>query len=143
MNKTFFPKQKDIHPQWFIIDGQGQTLGRISTKIARTLLGKDSMMYTPGCNLQQKVIVINAEMIAVTGKKKMCKFYYRHTGRPGGLSIKTFKEVKKSSPLRIIEQAVRRMLPKNSYGREIFTNLKIYRDSHHPYNNNKIKVITT
>ncbi|YP_003359272.1 ribosomal protein L13 (plastid) [Cryptomonas paramecium] len=142
MNKTIFPKQSIAHPQWFIIDAQEQTLGRISTKIAQTLLGKNNILYTPGYCAQQRVIVVNAKMVKVTGKKKLHKLYCRHTGRPGGFHVKTFEEITHLSPFYTIEQSVKRMLPKNPYGRKLFTKLEIYKDSHHPHTHKKLEKLT-
>jgi large subunit ribosomal protein L13 len=133
MNKTpFFNKENQRH-QWFILDAESKPLGRLSTDIARILLGKNSTYYTPGQSLSQGVIVINAKNTLVTGKKDTDKLYYRHSGTPGGLTVETLKSLRVRKPSHIIEQSVKRMLPKNSLGRELFTRLKVYDGEQHPH----------
>ena len=97
------------------------------------LLGKNNPHYNPSQNIHQGVIIINAEKINVTGKKETDKFYYRHSGTPGGLTIETFRELQNRLPTRIIEKSVKGMLPKGSLGRELFTKLKIYKGPSHPH----------
>lgn len=133
MNKTTLFKKKDNKYDWFLIDANSATLGRLSSEISKILLGKNNPHYNPSQNIQQGVIVINAEKIAVTGKKETDKFYYRHSGTPGGLTIETFKELQNRLPSRIIEKSVKGMLPKKSLGRELFTKLKVYKGSTHPH----------
>lgn len=137
MNKTTFFNKENQPYQWFIFDAGSKPLGRLCTDIARTLLGKNSIHYTPGQHLSQGVIVINAKKVTVTGKKEVDKLYYKHSGTPGGLTIETFRFLKNREPSHIIEQAVKRMLPKNSLGRELFTKLKVYEDSQHPHSAQK------
>jgi large subunit ribosomal protein L13 len=133
MNKTLFPIKKETDCTWFLFDAQSKTLGRLSTEISRVLLGKNDTQYSPSNNINHGVIVINAEKITVTGKKINDKFYYRHSGRPGGLTIETFKEVQNRLPSRILEKAVKGMLPKGPLGRKLFTKQKFYKVSIHPH----------
>jgi large subunit ribosomal protein L13 len=133
MNKTVFLTKKKNDCTWFLFDAESKTLGRLSTEISRVLLGKNDPYYSPSHNINHGVIVINAEKIFVTGKKINDKFYYRHSGRPGGLTIETFREVQKRIPSRILEKAVKGMLPKGPLGRKLFTQLKIYKGSLHPH----------
>lgn len=133
MNKTIFTNKGKNKYDWFLIDADSITLGRISTEISRILLGKNSPHYDPSQNIQHGIIVINAEKITVTGKKETDKFYYRHSGTPGGLTIETFKELQNRIPSRIIEKSVKGMLPKGSLGRELFTKLKVYKGPNHPH----------
>ena len=133
MNKTTFTHKDKNNYTWFLIDANSATLGRMSTEISKILLGKNSAHFYPGQSIQHGVIIINAEKIKVTGKKETDKFYYRHSGTPGGLTIETFNELKERIPSRIIEKSVKRMLPKGSLGRELFTRLKVYKGSDHPH----------
>ena len=133
MNKTIFSIKKKNESQWFLFDADSKILGRLSTEVSKVLLGKKDSVYNPSKNINHGVIIINAEKITVTGKKETDKFYYRHSGRPGGLTIETFKELKKRFPSRLIENSVRGMLPKGSLGRELFTKLKVYNGSEHPH----------
>lgn len=133
MNKTVFLTKKKNECTWFLFDADSKTLGRLSTEISRVLLGKNDPYYSPSHNINHGVIVINAEKIFVTGKKINDKFYYRHSGRPGGLTIETFREVQKRIPSRILEKAIKGMLPKGPLGRKLFTQLKVYKGSLHPH----------
>jgi large subunit ribosomal protein L13 len=133
MNRTTFFNKENKSYQWFVFDAGSKPLGRLCTEIAQTLLGKNSVQYSPGNHLARGVIVVNAEKVFVTGKKTTDKFYYRHSGTPGGLTVETFKSLKDKHPSRIIEQSVKKMLPKNSLGRELFTKLKVYPTSQHPH----------
>ena len=142
MNKTVFSIKKEKKYTWFLFDAESKTLGRLSTQISRVLLGKNDVQYNSSQNIQHGVIVINAEKITVTGKKETDKFYYRHSGRPGGLTIETFKEIQKRIPSRILEKSIKGMLPKGPLGRELFTKLKIYKGSEHPHKAQNPKQIT-
>ena len=133
MNKTVFSIKKEKNYIWFLFDAESKTLGRLSTEVSRVLLGKNDVQYNSSQNINHGVIVINAEKITVTGKKETDKFYYRHSGRPGGLTIETFKEMQKRIPSRILEKSIKGMLPKGPLGRELFTKLKIYKGSEHPH----------
>lgn len=133
MNKTtFFTKQEENY-KWFLVDADSETLGRLSTKISNILTGKTDTLYSPGQQIKNAVIVVNAEKISVTGKKQTEKFYRKHSGRPGGMTIETFKELQIRLPARIIEKAVKGMLPKGPLGRHLFTKLKVYKGPQHPH----------
>merc|ERR1719238_2334037 len=135
-NKTTHPGHAAIqkpNKKWLIVDAEGMRLGRMATEIAIRLMGKDKVTYYPGADVGDYVIVTNAEKVIVTGKKYDWKFYRRHSGRPGGMKLETFKELQARIPERIIEKAVKGMLPKNAYGRELFRHLKVYKGSEHPH----------
>nr|AYR06216.1 ribosomal protein L13 [Renouxia sp.] len=144
MNKTYIPTQKP-ETTWYIINAKNQTLGRLSTEIATTLRGKNIPTYMPHYLHTSYIIVINAEYIIVTGAKNEQKMYKRHSGRPGSLKIETFKELHKRLPNRILEKAVKGMLPKGALGRRLFTHLKVYCGPNHPHNaqNPKTLLINT
>lgn len=133
MNKTVFYTKQDDNYKWFVLDAKSQTLGRIATEISRILMGKTNIEYSYGQHIKNSVIVINAEKITVTGKKETDKFYHRHSGRPGGMTLETFKELQERIPSRIIEKAVKGMLPKGPLGRQLFTKLKVYKGPEHPH----------
>jgi large subunit ribosomal protein L13 len=133
VQKTYYPKPGDIIHDWYVIDAAGQNLGRLATRVARILLGKDKPQFTPGVDLGDFVIIINAEKIAVTGKKLDDKFYYRHSGYPGGLKKISLRNQLAKYPDRVIRAAVWGMLPHNRYGRKILKKLKIYQGSEHPH----------
>ncbi|WP_017296417.1 50S ribosomal protein L13 [Geminocystis herdmanii] len=142
MNKTIVPKLEDIEKKWFIVDAQDQRLGRLATEIANVLRGKNKPTFTPHLDTGDFVIVVNAEKVVVTGKKGEQKLYRRHSGRPGGMKTETFDKLQKRIPERIIETAVKGMLPKNSLGRTLFTKLKVYTGSNHPHSAQKPEVLT-
>ena len=133
MNKTPLPIEKDIEKKWYVVDAADQRLGRLATQIATILRGKNKPIFTPHMDTGDFVIVINAEKIAVTGKKSSQKLYRRHSGRPGGMKTETFEKLQVRLPERIVETAVKGMLPKNSLGRQLFTKLKVYRGPNHPH----------
>ena len=141
MNKTIFTKTEKEEYKWFIVDANERNLGRMSTEISKILLGKNKPTYNPSNPIKQSVIVINAEKVLVTGKKNKDKFYRRHSGRPGGLTIETFEELKKRIPNRIIEKSVKGMLPKGRLGRSLFTNLKVFAGTSHPHSAQKPEVL--
>lgn len=132
MNKTYL-QNKTNTVQWFYVDAKNQILGRLSTQIASSLKSKHSIHYTPYQPSTSYIIVINADKIKVSGLKKYNKIYRRHSGRPGGLKTEKFIDLQKRIPERIIEKAVKGMLPKNALGRKLFTHLKIYSGSKHPH----------
>lgn len=131
--RTYFPKQSDIEPRWFIIDAEGQVLGRLSTQIARIISGKTKPTYTPFLDTGDHVIVINAEKIVLTGKKEEEKIYRHHSLYPGGLKSKAARFVRAEKPETMIEEAVWGMLPKNKLGRKMLKKLKVYRGTQHPH----------
>jgi len=133
MNKTSVPSPDSIDRQWFLVDAENQTLGRLATEVASVLRGKTKPNFTPHLDTGDFVIVVNAEKIEVTGKKGSQKLYRRHSGRPGGMKIEKFESLQERIPERIIEQAVKGMLPHNSLGRQQFKKLKVYKGADHPH----------
>ena len=133
MNKTSTPSLTTIKRNWFLVDAKGQTLGRLASEIANVLRGKNKPSFTPHLDTGDFVIVVNAEKIEVSGKKASQKLYRRHSGRPGGMKIEKFENLRDRIPERIIEQAVKGMLPHNSLGRQQFKKLKVYKGSEHPH----------
>ena len=133
MMKTPLPNQDTLEKKWYVIDAADQRLGRLATAIAMILRGKNKPIYTPHIDTGDHVIVVNAEKVVVTGKKSSQKLYRRHSGRPGGMKTETFNQLQARIPQRIIEQAVKGMLPKNSLGRKLFTHLKVYVGVDHPH----------
>ncbi|HEY9710329.1 MAG TPA: 50S ribosomal protein L13 [Oculatellaceae cyanobacterium] len=133
MEKTYLPPQDTLERNWYIVDATNQRLGRLASEIAMVLRGKNKPSYTPHMDTGDFVIVVNAEKVAVTGKKRTQKLYRRHSGRPGGMKTETFAKLQVRVPERIIEQAVKGMLPKNSLGRQLFTKLKVYAGDTHPH----------
>ena len=131
--KTFSAKPKEVTKDWFLVDAQGKTLGRLATAIAHRLRGKHKPQYTPHVDTGDYIVVINAEKIMVTGKKLQDKLYYKHTGYIGNLKTESLADLLKRSPERVIEGAVKGMLPKNTLGREMFKKLKVVIGSEHPY----------
>lgn len=122
-----------IDPCWYIIDASDHTLGRLSTEIVKILRGKHKSNFMPHLNNRDYVIVINSEKIQVTGNKEKQKLYYNHSGYPGGLKSETLSDLRIRFPEKILERAIKGMLPKNVLGRELFRNVKIYKDSIHPH----------
>ncbi len=133
MNKTYLPPQDSINREWYVVDAAEQRLGRLASEIAMVLRGKNKPEYTPHMDTGGFVIVVNAEKVRVTGKKRNQKLYRRHSGRPGGMKTETFAALQARLPERIVEQAVKGMLPKNSLGRQLFTKLKVYAGAEHPH----------
>ena len=131
--KTFSLKNTEVTRDWVVFDASDRVLGRFATKIADKLRGKDKPTFTPHVDGGDFVVVINAEKVKVTGKKSDQKKYYKHSLYPGGLIEKSYKEVLNNNPERIIENAVRGMLPKNKLGKSMFKKLKVYRGSEHPH----------
>jgi large subunit ribosomal protein L13 len=130
---TTFAKKKEIERSWYILDAEGQVLGRLATQIARVLMGKHKPSYTPFLDTGDFVIVVNAGNVLLTGKKETDKTYNRHTGYPGGIKQSRVEELRAKHPERIIEQAVRGMLPKTRLGRAQIKKLKVYSGSEHPH----------
>ncbi len=131
--KTISAREQDIQRDWYVIDAQGQTLGRLATRVATVLRGKHKPSYTPHVDCGDYVIVVNAEKVHVTGQKMNQKKYYRHSGYPGGLKQVTLRDQLQKFPNRVIEAAVRGMLPKNRLGRRMFKKLKVYTGAVHPH----------
>lgn len=133
MNKTYLPPQESLERNWYVVDATDQRLGRLASEVAMVLRGKNKPTYTPFMDTGDFVIVVNADKIAITGKKRTQKLYRRHSGRPGGMKVESFAKLQARKPERIIEQAVRGMLPKNTLGRQLFTKLKVYAGPDHPH----------
>jgi large subunit ribosomal protein L13 len=131
--RTYSPKAGDIQREWFIVDADGMTLGRLASVIARTLRGKNKPIYAPHMDTGDFVIVINAEKIKVTGGKETEKFYYRHSGYPGGLKAVMLRDMRARFPDRIIKSAVRGMLPRTTLGELQLSKLKVYAGADHPH----------
>ena len=133
MNKTYLPKQETVERDWYVVDAADQRLGRLATEIATILRGKNKPQFTPYMDAGDFVVVVNAEKIVVTGKKSSQKLYRRHSGRPGGMKTETFEHLQARLPERILEKAVKGMLPKNNLGRQLFKKLKVYAGPNHPH----------
>lgn len=131
--KTFSAKAHAVSRKWYVVDASEQTLGRFASQIAKYLRGKHKPEYTPHVDTGDYIVVINAEKIAVTGKKATDKIYYSHTEYPGGLKAITFNKLLEKHPTRVLEHAIKGMLPKNPLGREMFRKLKIYTGNQHPH----------
>jgi len=131
--KTFSAKTHEVKRDWYVVDANEKVLGRLATEIARRLRGKHKAEYTPHVDTGDYIVVINAEKIAVTGRKFKEKMYYNHSGFPGGIKSISFDKLQEKNPVRIIERAVKGMLPKNPLGREMYRKLKIYVGTEHPH----------
>jgi large subunit ribosomal protein L13 len=131
--KTVSAREQDIQREWFVVDAQGQTLGRLATRVAAILRGKHKPNYTPHVDCGDHVIIVNAEKIHTTGQKMSQKKYYRHSGYPGGLKEITLRDQLQKFPNRVLESAIRGMLPKNTLGRRMFKKLKVYAGPNHPH----------
>jgi large subunit ribosomal protein L13 len=138
--KTYTPKPDDIQREWFVIDAKDQTLGRLATQIATLLRGKHKPIFAPHMDVGDFVIVINADKIRVTGNKLDEKIYYRHSQYPGGLKQRTLRELLDKFPERVIEKAVKGMLPKNKLGRKMIKKMKVYAGDKHPHQAQQPKV---
>jgi len=133
VRKTFSAKPHEIERQWYVVDAQGKTLGRLATEIAKILRGKHKPIFTPHVDCGDYVIVINADKIHVTGKRLDQKIYYRHSGYIGGLKEVTLRRMLETHPERVIQLAVKGMLPKNRLGRKMYKKLKVYAAPTHPH----------
>jgi len=131
--KTFSAKPATVQHDWFVVDAAGKTLGRLATEVARRLRGKHKPEYTPHVDTGDYIIVINAARVHVTGRKETDKMYHRHTGYPGGLKSMSLEKLRAKAPERIIENAVKGMLPKNPLGRAMYHKLKVYGGAEHPH----------
>ena len=133
MNKTINPSIDSINRQWYLVDAENQTLGRLATEVAAVLRGKNKPYFTPHLDTGDFVVIVNAEKIQVTGRKGSQKLYRRHSGRPGGMKVETFNALQERIPERIVEKAIKGMLPHNALGRQLFRKLKVYKGSEHPH----------
>ena len=131
--KTYSVKAREITHDWHVVDAAGQTLGRLATEVASLLRGKHKPTYSPHLDMGDCVVVVNAEKIRVTGRKRQQKLYYRHSTYPGGLKVESLDKLLSRHPTRVIERAVRGMLPHNRLGRALRRHLKVYAGPDHPH----------
>jgi len=139
---TKFIRTEDADRKWYLVDAKNQTLGRLSTKIARIIRGKNKVIFTPNTDTGDFVVVINAEQIKVTGKRELLKTYAHHSGYPGGLKVQSFEELIAKKPEFVIENAVKGMLPKNRLGKKLIKKLKVYSGNNHPHQAQKPEQIS-
>ena len=140
---TYFPKEGEIARKWFVVDAAGQPLGRLASRVARILMGKENPKYTAFVDTGDHVVVINAEQVKITGMKTEQKVYQHYTGYPGGLRSENLKKRMTRKPELVIEEAVARMLPKNKLGKQMFTKLKVYRDDKHRHQAQKPQLLAS
>ena len=133
MNKTSIPQIDSIERQWYLVDAENQTLGRLATEVASVLRGKNKATYTPHLDTGDFVVVVNADKVKVSGSKPQQKLYRRHSGRPGGMKEETFAHLQERLPERIVEKAIKGMLPHNALGRQMYRKLKVYKGAEHPH----------
>jgi large subunit ribosomal protein L13 len=133
VQKTYYPKAEEIQREWVLVDANGQTLGRLVTQISTVLLGKHKPTFTPGVEMGDYVVVVNAAHIKVTGNKMDDKMYHHHTGYPGGLKSTNLRDLLAKHPERVIEKAVWGMLPHNRMGRSLMRKLRVYAGADHPH----------
>ena len=131
--KTFSAKPQEVQSSWYLVNAEGQTLGRLASQIASRLRGKHKPEYTPHMDMGDYIVVVNCEKIRVTGAKSTDKMYHHHTGYPGGLKSISFEKLIDKAPERVIQGAVKGMLPRNPLGRAMFKKLKVYAGSEHPH----------
>lgn len=131
--KTLSARPQDVEHDWYVVDAENQTLGRLAAALARRLRGKHKASYTPHVDTGDYIVVVNADKVRVTGKKQTDKIYYRYSGYPGGIKAARFEEMIAKHPERVIEKAVKGMLPRNPLGRAVFRKLKVYAGSEHPH----------
>lgn len=131
--KTYVTKASEVEREWFVVDAEGETLGRLATRVARVLRGKHKPSYSPSVDVGDYVIVLNADKVHVTGRKLDQKIYYRHSGYVGNLKRIPLREALERHPERVFEHAVRGMLPKNRLGRKMIKKLKVYAGAEHPH----------
>jgi large subunit ribosomal protein L13 len=134
-------KTSDTQQKWHLVDAEGKTLGRLATQVARLLRGKHKPEFTPNADLGDFVVVVNASKVKVTGKRQELKEYFHYTGYPGGATFERFQEILQKHPERIVEYAVKGMLPHNRLGRSIFRKLKVYGGPEHPHKAQKPEVL--
>ncbi len=131
--KTIFVTSATAERKWYVIDAEGKPLGRVAAKVAYMLRGKNKPTYTPSQETGDFVVVLNAAKVAISGRKRQNKMYYRHSGYPGGLKDFTFRELIENNPIEPLELAIKGMLPKGPLGRKLYKNMKIYAGSQHPH----------
>ena len=140
--QTYFAKNGDVNPNWHHVDAEGKVLGRMATNIATVLMGKHRPEYTPHVDCGDFVVVTNAEKVTLTGRKGEQKMRLRYSGYPGGLKSESYDSLLKRRPESVIEEAVRRMLPKNRLGRQMLKKLKVYAGDEHPHGNQKMETMS-
>ncbi|WP_274653963.1 50S ribosomal protein L13 [Paenibacillus humicola] len=133
MRTTYMAKPNEVERKWYVIDAEGKTLGRLASEAAALIRGKHKPQFTPHVDTGDFVVVINAEKIVLTGKKLQNKMYYRHSLYPGGLKVTSAQDMIKNKPIRVLEQAIHGMLPKNRLGEKMKLKLKVYAGSEHPH----------
>ena len=139
--KTFMAKAEEVKRKWYVVDAEGKPLGRLASEIAKILRGKNKPIYTPHVDTGDNVIVLNAAKVTLTGKKLDNKVYRHHSGWPGGLKEVKYRQLMEKSPEKVIELAVKGMLPRNSLGRAMFRKLKVYRGSEHEHQAQKPEIL--
>jgi len=142
LQRTFTPTPSDIERSWYVVDAEGVPLGRLASEVAQILRGKQKPTYAPHMDMGDYVIVVNAGKVAVSGNKETDKVYHRHSGFPGGLSSHNLAYVRTRHPERLVQDAVRGMIPKNRLGRQTLTKLKVYADAEHPHEAQKPQPLT-
>ncbi|WP_027410611.1 50S ribosomal protein L13 [Anoxybacteroides tepidamans] len=140
MRTTYMAKPNEVERKWYVVDAEGKTLGRLASEVAAILRGKHKPTFTPHVDTGDHVIIINAEKIELTGKKLTDKLYYRHSLHPGGLKVRTALEMRTNYPEKMLELAIRGMLPKGRLGRQMFKKLHVYKGSEHPHQAQKPEV---
>ena len=133
MKTTFMANPATVERKWYVVDAEGKTLGRLAAEVAKVLRGKNKPTFTAHVDTGDHVIVLNADKVVLTGKKLVQKTYFRHSGYPGGTTFTTAGKMLETRPERVVEMAVKGMLPKNSLGRKMFTKLKVYAGAEHPH----------
>ena len=133
MKDTYMQRKEDVVRNWYVVDAEGQTLGRLAAQVSKVLMGKNKPTYTPHIDCGDNVIVINASKVNLTGKKLDNKIYYNHSGYTGGLRERTAREMKENYPVEMIERAVKGMLPKGRLGRQMYKKLFVYEGGEHPH----------
>lgn len=139
---TRFIKTENANRKWYVVDAKDQVLGRLAARVARIIRGKHKAIFTPNMDTGDFVVVINADKIRMTGKRELQKSYFRHSGYPGGVKTKTFAEMIESNPEKVIENAVKGMLPKNRLGRKLIKKLKVYAGENHPHSAQKPETLS-
>ena len=140
--KTYFPRASEIERKWYVVDAENQVVGRLASRIASVLMGKDKPCYTDFLDTGDVVIVVNADKVRLTGKKWSAKIYYSHSGYPGGLKQSRAEELLSRHPERLLQLAVKGMLPKTKLGRSMFKKLKVYAGNQHPHQAQKPEELT-
>lgn len=138
---TRFVKSSDADKKWFLVDAQDQVLGRLATKVAKIIRGKNKAIFTPNTDTGDFVVIINAEKVKVTGKRQTLKSYTHHSGYPGGFKTKSLQEILASKPTFVVHNAVEGMLPKNRLGKKLIKKLKVYAGSEHPHAAQKPEIV--